>query len=65
MLGDGGEEVSIAPVIYPRGTVIVSSLGYFLSVGSSSKPSNTSFPLSNGASHIKEYLKRKRGGNEN
>ena len=36
MLGYGGEYVSILPVLYPRGTVSVSSLGSFLYVGSSS-----------------------------
>ena len=29
MLGDGGEDLSIVPVVYPRGTVSVSSLSYF------------------------------------
>ena len=46
VLGDGGEEVSIVPVVYPRGMVSISSPGYFLSVGYSSKSSNPSFPLS-------------------
>ena len=45
MLGDGGEEVRIVHVVYPCGTVSVSSLGYFLSIGSSSKPSHLSFTL--------------------
>ena len=45
-LGYGGEEVSIVPDVYPCGTVSVSSLGYFLSVGSSSKPSHPSFTIS-------------------
>ena len=40
MLGGGGDEVSIMPVFYPRGTVSVLSLNYFSSVGSSSKPSH-------------------------
>ena len=61
MIGDGYEDVSILPVVYPRGTVSVSSLGYFSSVGSSSKPSHPSFPVSIGAPYIKEYLKNKRG----
>ena len=30
--GDGGGGVIIVPVLYPRGTVSVSSLGYFLYV---------------------------------
>ena len=46
---------------YPRGTVSVSSLDYFLSVGSSSEPSHTSFTVSVGVRHIQEYLKKKRG----
>ena len=29
MLGGGGEDVSIVPVVHSRGTVSVSSLGYF------------------------------------
>ena len=58
---DGGNEVNIVPFVYPRGTVSVSSLGYFLSVGSSSKPSHPSLPLSLGAHHIQEYFKKKRG----
>ena len=29
MPGVGGEEVSILPVVYPIGAVIVSSIGYF------------------------------------
>ena len=61
MLGGGGNEVSIAPFVYPRGTVSVSSLGYLLSVGSSSKPSHPSLPVSVGARHIQEYFKKKRG----
>ena len=58
---NGGEEVNYMPFVYPRGTVSVSSLGSFLSVGSSSKPSRPSLPLSLGAHNIQEYLKRKRG----
>ena len=33
MLENGGEEVSILPVVYHRAAVSVSSLGYFSSVG--------------------------------
>ena len=40
MLGGGGDEVSFMPVVYSRGTVSVSSLGYFSSIASSSKPSH-------------------------
>ena len=36
MLRYGGEEVSIVPVVYPCGTVSVSSLGSFSFIGSSS-----------------------------
>ena len=61
MIGDGSEEVSIVPVVYPRGTVSVSSLGYFFSVGSCSKPSHTYFTLSIGARQIQEYLDKRRG----
>ena len=61
VIGDGGEDVNIAPVVYPRGTVIVSSLGYFSSVGSYSKPSHPSLHVSVGACHIQEYFKKKRG----
>ena len=46
MLGGGGDEVSVIPVVYLNGTVSVSSLSSFLSVGSSSKPSHISLPLS-------------------
>ena len=61
-LRDGGDEFSVMPVVYPRGTSIVSSLGYFSSVGSSSKNSNTSLPLSLGVHRIQEYFNKKRGG---
>ena len=46
VLGGGGGEVSVMPVVYTRGTVSVSSLGSFLSVGLSYKPSHPSLPLS-------------------
>ena len=49
------------PVVYPCGTVSVSSLVSFLSVGFSSKPSHPSLPLSLGAHYIQEYFKKKRG----
>ena len=57
MIGNGGEYVSITPVVYPR----VSSLGYFPSVGSSSKPSHSSLTVSVGARHIQDYFKKNRG----
>ena len=62
VLGSGGEEVSIVPVVFPHGTVSISSLGYFLSVGYYSKPSHPSFPLYLGARHIQEYFKKKKRG---
>ena len=61
MLGDGFEDVNIVPIAYPRGTVSVSSLGSILSVGSSSKNSRLSLPVSLGSGQIQEYLKNKRG----
>ena len=61
VLGDGGDEFSIVPFVYPCGAVSVSSLGYFLYVGSSSKPSHPSLPVSVRARHIQEYSKKKRG----
>ena len=60
VLGGVGEDVSIVPVVYPCGTVSVSSLGYFSSVGFSSKPSHPSLPVSVGARHIQEHLKNER-----
>ena len=65
MFGDGGDEVGIVTFVYPRGTSSVSSLGYFLSVGSSYKPSHTSLPVSIVERHIQEYFKNKRGRKEN
>ena len=63
---DGGNEVNIVPFVYPRGTVSVSSLGYFFSVGSSSKPSHPSLALSLGARTTFKSISRRRGGeNEN
>ena len=61
MLVGGGDEVSVMPVVYPSGAVSVSSLGYFSSVGSSSKPSHPSVPLSFGVHCIQDYFKKKRG----
>ena len=60
MLGDGCDEVSIVPFVNPCGAVSVSSLGYFLYVGSSSKPSHPSLPVSVGALHIQDSFKKKR-----
>ena len=58
---DGGEEFSIVPVVYPRGTVSVSSLGSFSAVIYSSKPSHHFFTFYIRAYHIQEYLNKKRG----
>ena len=61
MVGDGGEEIIIATVIYPHGTVSVSSLGYFSSVGPSSKPSRPYLTISLGSLQMKDYCKNKKG----
>ena len=60
MLGGGDDEVSVMSVVYPCGTVSVSSLGSFSSVGSSSKSSHPSLPLSLRLHCIKEYFKKKK-----
>ena len=65
VLGYGGDEVSIMSVVSPRGSVSVSSLSFFSSIGSSPKPSHSSSPLSLGACYIQEYFKKKRGGSKN
>ena len=56
VLGDGGGDVSIVPVVYPCGAVSVSLLGYFSYIGSSSKlsskPSYPYLPVSIVARHI-------------
>ena len=62
VLGGGGDKVSIISVVSLRGSVSVSSLDYFSSVGSSSKPSHSSSPSSLGDLHINEYFKKRRGG---
>ena len=61
VLRGGGDEFSVMTVVYPCGMVSVSSLGYFLSVGSLSNPSHPSIPLSFRLHCIQEYLKKKRG----
>ena len=57
---DGGDEVSIVPFVYPRGTVSVSSMVYFcllvLLLNLLILPC-----LSLGARHIQEYFNNKRG----
>ena len=62
MLGGGGDEVSIMPVVYPLGTVSFSSIGYFSSVGSSSKPSHPSVPLSLSEYTLFKIISIRRGG---
>ena len=62
MIGDGGEEFSIVPVVYPCVTVSVSSLGYFLSVGSSYKLSHPTFPLSISEHATLKRISRRIGG---
>ena len=61
LLGDGGDKFSFMPVVYPRETVSVSSIGHFLSVASSSKPSHPYIPLSLGVHRIQDYFKKNRG----
>ena len=61
MLGVDGDEFSVMPIVYSDGNVTVSSLGSFLSLGSSYKPSHPSLPLSLLFHCIQEYLKKKRG----
>ena len=60
MLGGGGDDVIIIPVVYPSGMVIVQSHNYLSSVGYYSKPSHSSFTLSIYNCHIQKYLKNKR-----
>ena len=64
VLGDGGDDFSVIRVVYPRGMVSVSSLGFFLSVGSSYKPYHPSLTLFLGVKCIQEYFKKKRGRNQ-
>ena len=52
VLGCGGDKVGVMPVVYHCGTVSVSSLGSFSSVGSSYKPSRHYLPISIGVHHI-------------
>ena len=61
-LGYGGDDVGIMSVVSSCGSFSVSSLGYFLSVGYSYKPSHYYLPLSIGEHHIQEYLNKNRGG---
>ena len=52
---NGGDKVNYVTFVYPRGTVSVSSLGSFSSVGSSSKPSHPSLPLSRSTQHSRVF----------
>ena len=52
VIGGCGDEFIIMLVVYPHGTVSVSSLGYFLSILSSYKPSHPPLTLSIGERHI-------------
>ena len=61
MLGYRDNDIIIISIVSILGSVSVSSLGYFSSVGSSSKPYHYSSPLSLRAHHIKEYFKKNRG----
>ena len=61
VIGDGGEDFIIVPVVYPPGKVSVSPLGYFLPAASSSKNYHHFFPVSLGAQHI-QYFSIIRGG---
>ena len=65
MLGCGGEDVSIVTLLYASGTVSVSLLGSFLSVGSSSKSSHPSLPISLLACRVEDYFSKKRGRQQN
>ena len=60
IIGRCGDEVSIMTVVYPRGQVSVSSLGYFSSIGYSYKPSGPCHSLSILARHNQAYFKKKR-----
>ena len=60
MIGGGDDEASILPVVHPHRLVSVYSLGSFLSVCPTSKPSHYSFPLSIGVRHIQEYSNKKK-----
>ena len=64
ILGGGGDEVDVMPIVYPRGTVSVSSLGYFSSVDSSYKTSHPSLPLYIRVHCIQEYFNKKGGRNQ-
>ena len=62
MIGGGGAEVIVMPVVYHCGTVSVSSLGSFLSVGSSPKPSRPFLPLSWSTPYSKLFQEEEGGG---
>ena len=64
VIGCVWDEVSVMPIVYPCGTVSVSSLGYFVSVGSSSKTSHPSVYISIGVNCIQQHFNKKRGRNQ-
>ena len=59
VLGCGSDEVSIMSIFYPCVSVNVSSLGYYLSVGSYSKTFHYYFPPPIWAWNIQDYFKKK------
>ena len=63
--GGGVDKVSIISVVSLRGPFGILSLGSFLSVGSSSKPSHSSLPSSLGARHINKFFKKRKGSKKN
>ena len=56
VLGGEGDEVSIMSVVYPHTIVRVSTLRYFLSVGSSSEPSFPSLIFSFRELHNQDHF---------
>ena len=63
-LGDGGDKVRIISIIYMRVLFGVLLLGYFFSIGPSSKNSYPSLPYSLGARQINYFFKRNMGGKQ-
>ena len=61
---NGGDEVNILPFVYPCGTVSVSSLVFFPSVGSYSKTYHHYLPLSLSKHATFKSISRRRGGGD-
>ena len=61
VLGVFGDVASFMPVVYPHGTVSVSSLSSFSYAGSSYKPACLSITLSLVVHLIQDYFKKERG----